>query len=218
MNILHSPLLRNIKADKFEKMCGFHAARERYYEKNNPIFYTGDTVHEIGIVLEGNVNIEHLDLWGNKSILTNISAGGIFAEVYALCREPIMVDVTAAEDSRILFLNVNTLMDSQNAGTSWHAQMLINLLEISMHKNLVLSERIICTTPKTIRGRLLIYLSTQSGKAGSTTFQIPFNRQQLADYLNLDRSALSKELGKMKKDGLLDFHKNTFQIKHIDSL
>lgn len=218
MNMLHSLLLRNIKADEFEEMCKFHAARERHFEKNSTIFHTGDTVHEIGMIREGSVIIEHLDLWGNKSILTNISAGGIFAEVYALCREPIMVDVIAAEDSRILFLNANTLMDGQNSNTSWHTQMLINLLEISMQKNLALSERIICTTPKTIRGRLLIYLSAQSGKAGSTTFQIPFNRQQLADYLNLDRSALSKELGKMKKEGLLDFHKNTFQIQHMDSL
>lgn len=216
MIMIHSPLLRNIKADAFEEMCAFLSAKERQFEKNSTIFHTGDTIHEIGMVITGSIIIEHLDLWGNKSILTNIAAGGIFAEVYALCREPIMVDVIAAEDSHILFFHADTLMDSQNAGNNWHAQLLINLLESSMHKNLALSERIICTTPKTIRGRLLIYLSTQSGKAGSTTFQIPFNRQQLADYLNLDRSALSKELGKMKKDGLLDYHKNTFQLKHID--
>ena len=81
----------------------------------------------------------------------------------------------------------------------------------------MLSHRIFCTSPKTIRERVLIYLSSQSGKAGSLTFQIPFDRQQLADYLNLDRSALSKELGKMKKDGLLDYHKNTFTLLQPES-
>ncbi len=152
-------------------------------------------------------------MWGNKSILSKVLAGEIFAEAYALCHEPMMVDVIAAEESRILFLNVDTLMDSQSSETSWYSKMLTNLLDISMRKNLALSQRIIYTTPKTIRGRLLIFLSSQSSKAGSTTFQIPFSRQQLADYLNLDRSALSKELGKMRDDGLLDYYKDTFTIR-----
>ena len=105
MIMIHSPLLRNIKADAFEEMCAFLSAKERQFEKNSTIFHTGDTIHEIGMVITGSIIIEHLDLWGNKSILTNIAAGGIFAEVYALCREPIMVDVIAAEDSRILFFH-----------------------------------------------------------------------------------------------------------------
>lgn len=94
--------------------------------------------------------------------------------------------------------------------------MIINLLENSMRKNIVLSERIFCTAPKTIRGRLLLFLSSCSKKAKSSSFQIPFNRQQLADHLNLDRSALSKELGKMKRDGLIDFYKNTFKLQNTD--
>lgn len=85
-----------------------------------------------------------------------------------------------------------------------------NLFAICVRKNLILSNRIFCTTPKTVRGRLLVYLSSESAKAGSTSFTIPFDRQGMADYLNLDRSALSKELGRMKKDGILDFKKNHF--------
>lgn len=96
---------------------------------------------------------------------------------------------------------------------SWQKKLLKNILHVSMQKNLSLSSRIFCTAPKTIRGRLLTYLSAQSMKAGSSTFDIPFNRQQLADYLNLDRSALSKELGKMRDEGLLEFYKNTFKLK-----
>lgn len=215
MNILHSPLMRNIGEEEFENMRKVHGTRECRYEKSAIIFHAGDRIHEIGIVMDGSVNIENLDLWGNKSILNNVPAGGTFAETYALCREPMMVDVVAAEESSILFFHVSSLVDSKNEGYSWYAKLLVNLLEISMRKNLALSERIFCTAPKTIRGRLLIFLSIQSKKAGSSTFQIPFSRQQLAEYLNLDRSALSKELGKMRNDGLIDFYKNTFKIRHI---
>ncbi len=92
-----------------------------------------------------------------------------------------------------------------------------NILYISVQKNLILSRRIFCTTPKTVRSRLFIYLSTEAAKAKSTTFQIPFDRQGLADYLNLDRSALSKELGKMRDEGILEFHKNKFVLHSLPS-
>ena len=96
-------------------------------------------------------------------------------------------------------------LEESMVNRSWQKKLLKNILHVSMQKNLSLSSRIFCTAPKTIRGRLLTYLSAQSMKAGSSTFDIPFNRQQLADYLNLDRSALSKELGKMRDEGLLEF-------------
>ena len=93
--------------------------------------------------------------------------------------------------------------------------LLHNLLTVSMRKNLSLSQRIFCTTPKTVRGRLLTYFSAQAAKADSPEFEIPFNRQQMADYLNLDRSALSKELGRMRDEGLLEFEKNHFILKQL---
>ena len=99
--------------------------------------------------------------------------------------------------------------------TLWTDKIMQNLLRISIYKNLILSNRIFCTTPKTIRGRLLIYLSSQASKAESTVFQISFNRQELADYLNLDRSALSKELGKMRDEGILEFRKNQFVLHQL---
>ena len=104
-------------------------------------------------------------------------------------------------------------LEESMVNRSWQKKLLKNILHVFMQKYLSLSSRIFCTAPKTIRGRLLTYLSAQSMKAGSSTFDIPFNRQQLADYLNLDRSALSKELGKMRDEGLLEFYKNTFKLK-----
>ena len=157
--------------------------------------------------------IENNDLWGNKSILSRVEKGQVFAESYAFHEVPLMVDAIADEDSLILFLDVQRLMEEQNAQATWYCKMLKNLLLISTKKNRNLSNRIFCTTSKTVRGRLAAFFSEQAAKTGSNTFDIPFNRQQMADYLNLDRSALSKELGKMREEGLLTFRKNHFSIK-----
>ena len=121
-----------------------------------------------------------------------------------------MVNVTAAEASTVLFFNLRNLDQTADGDDAWLSQLRSNMLRISMQKNLTLSNRIFCTT----RERVLVYLAAQSAKTGADTFTIPFDRQGLADYLNLDRSALSKELGKMQKEGILEFHKNKFTLRH----
>lgn len=178
--------------------------RRKAFARRQTIFHTGDTVHEIGIVLRGAVHIESIDLWGSKSILSEVGEGQAFAETYAFCGEPLMVDVLAAADCEVLFLDTAAL-SRPHAEHSWQDRLLRNLLLVSMKKNLALSRRILCTAPKTVRGRLLTYLSGQAVQAGGMEFDLPFNRQQLADYLNLDRSALSKELCRMRDEGLLTF-------------
>lgn len=193
------------------KNCG--CLRIGNYDKNELIFHQGDITFETGIVISGSVNIENIDLWGNVSLLSKVSEGHVFAETYAFTGEPLMVDVTASDNSRILFLNLKKLMDKSYSKKSWQSKILNNMLLISMQKNRILSNRIFCTSPKTIRDRLLIYLSNEAKKAGSQEFTISFNRQQLADYLNVERTALSKELGKMRDDRLIEFHKNKFILK-----
>ena len=212
MEKIQTPLFQNITDLEFKDMLSLHCMRTAFFQKNEIIFHVGDLIHEIGIVESGSVNIENIDLWGNKSILSNVSSGEIFAETYAICHEPMMVDAVAVEDSEIMFLNLTLLLQTKHADKSWHSKLLTNILMLSVQKNLILSNRIFCTSAKTIRSRLLTYLSMVSVKTGSTTFQIPFDRQQLADYLNLDRSALSKELGKMRDEGILEFHKNKFTL------
>ncbi len=212
MQKIQTPLFRGIGDDAFEQMRQYGGTRQKQFAKGETIFRTGETVHELGIVLSGSVNIENIDLWGNKSILSHIPAGQVFAETYAYCGEPMMVDAVADEDTQVLFLDLDRLLRTPHPECSWQQVLNNNLLSISLHKNLALSERIFCTSPKTIRGRLLLYLSNQSAKAGSRTFTIPFNRQALADYLNLDRSALSKELGKMRDEHLLLVDKSTFTL------
>lgn len=210
MNLKNHPLFQDLSESDLDQL--YHAAcmRSQFFEKNQTVFHAGDRICEVGIVQTGNVHIEMLDLWGNKSILSSIAPGQIFAETYAICRKPLLVDVTAAAPCEILFLNLEFLARSFSEPGSCRDAIMQNLFAICVRKNLILSNRIFCTTPKTVRGRLLVYLSSESAKAGSTSFTIPFDRQGMADYLNLDRSALSKELGRMKKDGILDFKKNHF--------
>ena len=214
MEKITSPLFQNLTDAEWSELRSANCLRVRHFARNTIIFHAGDTVHETGIVLSGSVNIEASDLLGNKSILSNIPPGGVFAETYSFCQEPMMVDAVSVLPSEVLFLNME-LLTGVYAGTARSSKILQNMLHISIHKNLTLSTRILCTTPKTIRGRLLIYLSALAAKRHSSNFQIPFNRQQLADYLNLDRSALSKELGKMREEGILEFHKNHFILRQL---
>ncbi|NBH80257.1 Crp/Fnr family transcriptional regulator [Clostridiaceae bacterium] len=213
MNLIPTPLFRNISREELTEIQALQCMRQRSYTKGEVIFHSGDLIHEMGIALSGNIHIATVDLWGGKTILQNISAGQSFAETYALCHEPLMVDVTCADDAEVLLIDTNTLLREENQKTIWYVKLYRNLLLISLQKNLALSNRIFCTTSKTVRGRLLSYFSFQSVRAGSAQFTIPFDRQQMADYLNLDRSALSKELGKMRKEGLIEFHKNHFILK-----
>ena len=210
-----TPLFRGISEDALARMCSCGGARYKKFSKGDLLLRAGCITHEVGIVQSGSVNIENIDLWGNRSILSHVPAGQVFAETYAFCREPMMVDVAAAEETEVLFLNMDALIHTPHPDSEWQPILLQNLLNISLHKNLALSERIFCTAPKTIRGRLLLYLSNQAAKADSRTFRIPFDRQGLADYLNLDRSALSKELGKMRDEGILETTKNEFTLHEL---
>lgn len=212
MNYLQTPLFKNITENEYLDMKSKNFTKEKTYGKSEFIFHAGDIISTIGLVIFGQALIRHIDLCGNEIIISHIGEGQIFAESYALCSEPMMVNVVSEDNTTILFLNTDMFTGEANINYSWYPKMLSNLLNISVRKNLMLSDRIFCTGPRTIRSRLMIYLSSQSARAGSLTFSIPFNRQQMADYLNVDRSALSKELCKMRDEGIITFHKNHFHI------
>ena len=161
-------------------------------------------------------SIESNDLWGNRSILAVIQKDHIFAESYAFISEKLNVTAIAAEETVVLFLNAQSIITMCAQACHFHTQLIRNLLTISSSNNIHLSERILNTSSKTIRGRLISYLSQQAHKNDSKKFKIPLNRQELADYLNVDRSALSNELGKMRNEEMLSFHKNEFQLFNID--
>ncbi len=216
--ISKTALFRGCSEEDIRNMAEHLDFRTNRYEKGDVIFGAGSIVTDLGLVLSGSVRIEHTDLWGNKSILGITPAGGVFAESYAcIPNEPLLVDAVANEDCDILFISVPRLFMPCRACES-KSRLIQNLFMISAGKNLQLSRRSLHTSPKTIRGRLFSYFSQQVSAQGSNKIIIPFDRQQLADYLNLDRSALSKELGKMRRDGLIEYNKNAFEIKILKQL
>ena len=205
MKNIASPLFRGLTPAEWDALAQTGQLRTKTFSRHEIIFHAGSRIHEVGVVLRGSVHIENLDLWGTKTILSSVPAGQVFAETYAFCGDAMLVDAVAAEDCEVLFVNAAAFSGGSSAGQD---KLLHNLLAVSMRKNLSLSQRIFCTTPKTVRGRLLTYFSAQTAACGRLEFDIPFNRQQLADYLNLDRSALSKELCRMRDEGLLHVEKN----------
>lgn len=205
-------LFQDFTEEERQQLQSLGCMRRQKFDKNQRIFHMGDLIQEMGVLLIGSINIENVDVWGNKSILGHFTVGQAFAETYALCGEMVMVDVVTAESSEVLFLNIKKIEGERKMLSSWYPKLLRNLLLMSSQKNLILTNRIFSISAKSVRGRLLTYLNTQAVKSGSTRFSIPFTRQQMADYLNLDRSALSKELCRMRDEGLLDFHKNQFVL------
>ena len=215
LNFLQSTLLfQGSSTEEIDAMLKCLGTKEQSFSRGTVILHAGDTVRSIGLVLAGRVQIENDDLWGNKSVLDSVGPGQVFAETYAcIPGEPMMVSAVAAETCDILFLNASRVLTSCPSACSHHSRLVQNLLLLSARKNLNLSRRIFHTSPKSIRGRLLSYLSFQAAVHQSREFTIPFNRQQLADYLSVDRSAMSAELGRMRDEGILETERNYFQLK-----
>lgn len=209
----NTALFRGFSPGEIREILSCLGAEQREYEKGQNIFRAGEIVTSLGIVLSGKVLIESCDLWGTAALLDSIEAGQIFAETYACVPgEPLLVNVTSAEPSCVLFLNAGRVLTVCSQNCPHHALLIRNLLTLSAQKNLLLSRKILYTSPKSIRGRVLSYLSDQAVRTGSSRFTIPFHRQQLADYLNVDRSALSNELSKLQREGVLKTERNYFEL------
>jgi CRP-like cAMP-binding protein len=207
-------IFHGLKEEEIETILPCLHAKEKSFPRGASIFRVGDTVSEIGLIESGSVNILVNFYWGDRHIFRHAGLGDIFAEDYAsIPDKELLCDVMAAEDTQILFLSLHELLSSCQKRCSFHRQIIHNLVRISASRSLSLSTRMMHTAPKTIRERLLSYLSEQAMEHGSLHFTIPFSRQQLADYLAVDRSALSNELSKMQRDGLLTFRKNEFTLK-----
>lgn len=212
--ILHeSPIFSQIAPEEISSMLDCLLAREAAYPKGTFLFHYGDTTNALGIVLRGCVHIIKEDFWGNLNLLGKCRPGDIFAESYALRpSQPLEVSILADENTTVLFLNVSRMMTVCSSACRHHNQMIQNLMSVLTEKNLQLSRKLDHITKRTTKEKLLSYLSAESVKNKSASFDIPYNRQQLADYLSVDRSAMSAELGRLKDEGVLDFHKNHFTI------
>lgn len=207
-------LFQGIREHEIEAMLTCLSAEERTYGKDAYIYRAGDVTGRLGVVMEGAVNIIKDDVWGNRKIIENIGGGQIFGETYACLKgEPLMVDVQASERSRILFMDVNRILTTCSSSCDFHNRLIRSLMYVLAGKNLMLTKKMDIITPKSLRERVMVYLSQESVTQGCRTVTVPFNRQQMADYLSVDRSALSAELSRMQRDGVISYEKNRFTIQ-----
>lgn len=201
--LMTSRLFQNMAEEEIIKALSNLNARIKTFQKGQNILQAGSTA-DLGFVLKGSATVENLDIWGNCTILSFVKAGQYFAETYALLQESLPVQVRANEEADILFLSLNN--------HPLPAKMTRNLLYICAQKNKALAARSFHTAPKSVRERILSYLNGLALEKRSLEFDIPFDRQQLADYLNVERTSLSKELGRMRKEGILVCRKNHFKL------
>ena len=214
MNFADMPLFRGMNEQEISSLFDCLTIQKRRYRKGDVILSEGNTTETIGIVLDGMAIISYNDAWGNSNILGNVEPGATFAEAYAcIPDQPLLVTVFAAEDTTVMFLNPWRAATVYTNACPLHARFIRNLLSVCAGKNLQLSQKIQQTSPKTIRGRLMSYFSECAKRSGSRSFLIPYNRQQLADYLSVDRSTMCSELSKMQKDHLIEYKKNHFLLK-----
>ena len=206
-----------LTADEAEAAVTALRMRRRAFAKGEILLEAGQRAPALGVVLAGRVHMEHLDVWGSKTLLGQAGPGDLFAETYAcLPDEPLRVSVVAAENGEALFLETGQLL--QCGCEPWRWKLTQNLLRIAARKNLGLAQRSLYTAPKTIRGRITAYFSMLARQNGSLRFTLPFDRQQLADHLGVDRSALSNALSQMQKEGLLVIDKREVELKQVEEM
>ena len=188
--------------------------REERFPKDTFLLRTGDTAESIGLVLSGSALVVQEDIWGNRNILSKAGPGQTFAAAYACAPGSLLnVSVLAETPVTAMFLNVKRVLNVCPSACEHHSRIIRNLLGELAEKNLRFGEKLTHMGQRTTRAKLMSYFSAEAQRLGSYEFDIPFSRQQLADYLAVERSGLSLELGKMRSEGLLDFHKSHFILK-----
>ena len=183
------------------------------YKKGDYVLRQGEHLSNILVLVEGSLHIQRDDYWGNRSILGHIGIGEIFGEAYAAPDSGTLLnDVIAVEDSAVYFFDVKRVISTCSSACHFHTMVVQNLFFAISEKNRTLVQKLDYLSRRTTREKLISYLSEEAKKQNSPRITIPFNRQQLADYLSVDRSAMSSELGRMRDEGLLEFEKNRFRL------
>ncbi|MFV0496692.1 MAG: Crp/Fnr family transcriptional regulator [Candidatus Fimivivens sp.] len=208
-----SLLFDDIDSQEIEKMLDCLSARVRKFKKGDAIIRSGDCVSSVALVVSGSVHIQREDFWGNRTILSEIAQSGLFGESYACVPDQsTTINAVAAKNCTIIFLDVRQIITTCSSACAVHTRLIQNLITVLAFKNIMLTDKIEHIAQRSTRGKLLSYLSKQAQVTGRSSFDIPFNRQQLADYLCVDRSAMSNALSQLRNEGVLDFNKSHFEL------
>ena len=206
-------LFSGIRMEDLGAMMGCIGGRTMSFAKGQAIFREGDPATHVGLVLSGAVQLVREDYYGNRSIVAHIGPTELFGETYACAGIKSMpISVVADEDSQVLLMDCRRITVSCSNACAFHSRMIYNLLRLVASKTLVYDQKIQITSKRTTREKLMTYLLHQAKLHGSNRFAIPYDRQELADYLEVDRSGLSAEISKLRREGILESEKNHFQL------
>ena len=206
-------MFSGVSEEEMSGMLGCLGARMRTYQKGEYVLRQGQHLEDITVLVEGGLLIQKDDYWGNRSILGHISVGEMFGEAYAAPESgPLLNDVVAIEDSAVIFFDVKRILTTCSSACHFHSLVVQNMFFAISEKNRKLVQKLGHMSKRTTRDKLISYLSEEAKRQHSSSFTIPFNRQQLADFLSVDRSAMSNELCRMRDEGLLNFEKNRFEL------
>lgn len=209
------PLFVTIEEQDIEPMLDCLCAATKQFKKGSFILSAGEKSTQFGILTTGRANIIQEDFWGNRTILSNLLPGDLFGEAFACANTGVLpVTVMAQENCEVLFIDSAKIIATCASACVFHSKLIRNMLTILANKNILLTQKMEHLSKRSTKEKLLSYLSAQAIKANSNTFHIPFNRQELADYLCVERSAMSAALSKMKADGIVDYYKNSFKLLH----
>lgn len=209
-NIQANRLFKGISLDDFETMFDCVEGRVNAYEKGTVIQLAGDPVKHVGLVVSGTVQVMREDGEGRQNLMAELGKGELFGEVFA-CAEVSHSPVTvlASTNCQVLHLNYHKVITACSSACSFHQILIKNMLALMAEKNLLLHQKIDILSRRTTRERLLLFFDYH--RQGARRFTIPFSREELAAYLCVERSAMSAELSRMQRDGLILSHKNCFE-------
>lgn len=202
-----------VSEEEIVSMLSCLGARLFYYKKDEYVLREGDIISDVTVLLEGELHIQNEDYWGNRSILGHVEPGDMFGEAYISPDSGgLLNDVVTTKDSAVAFFDVNRVLTTCSSACRFHSMVVQNVFSAISKKNRNLVEKLGHMSKRTTREKLISYLSEQAKRQGDSSFTIPFNRQQLADFLSVDRSAMSNELCKMRDEGRIEFNKNHFKL------
>ncbi len=206
-------LFAAVSEEEISSMLSCLNARLRTYKKGEYVLRQGEHLNDITVLVDGELHIQRDDYWGNRAIVDRIAVGEMFGEAYIAPESGALLnDVIAVEDSTVMFFDVKRIITVCSSACRFHSIVVQNLFFAISEKNRKLVQKLGYISKRSTRKKLMSYLSEEAKRNNSSSFIIPFNRQQLADFLSVDRSAMSNELCKMRDEGLLEFNKNAFKL------
>ncbi|MDR2109378.1 MAG: Crp/Fnr family transcriptional regulator [Coriobacteriales bacterium] len=206
-------LFKGVAAEQLLALLDCLGTRVRSYHKGEFILRAGECGESVGVLIEGSADVIREDFWGNRAIIARLLPADLFAEAFVCAGvERLPVSVVSLNTTTVLFLDFKRIIGVCSAACAFHSSLIGNMLRVLASKNVNLTRKLEDLTQRSTREKLLSYLSRQAAGAGRASFAIPFNRRELADYLGVDRSALSAEMSRMRDAGLIRYRKNHFEL------